>query len=167
MNIRIAKIEDLNKIDEIYNQAIKAGFQTGDIEPLGLERRIEWFKDHEAKCYPIFVCEVDNEIICYTSISPYRVGRLAFKKTAEISIYIDCKFQRNGIGSIMIQNAEQQAIKLGYETFIAIVLDANNSSIKLFAKNNYEQWGYLPNVAEFDGKKVSHIYFGKLLIEKK
>lgn len=161
MNIRIAEAKDLIKIEEIYNQAIIAGFQTGDTQPIGMDKRSAWFKEHESSDYPIFVCEYELEIIGFTSISPYRKGRMALQKTVEISIYLDKDHQRKGIGHRMIQHAEQKAIQLGYKTIIAIVLEINEASTKMFSKLNYEKWGYLPNVAEFNGINVSHIYFGK------
>jgi len=55
------------------------------------------------------------------------------------------------------------AKKLGYKTIFAIVLDKNIGSTKLLEKNNFEKWGFLPEVAEIDGKNLGHVYYGKNL----
>jgi L-amino acid N-acyltransferase YncA len=42
----------------------------------------------------------------------------------------------------------------------AIVLEGK-ASLKLLRKRGFEQWGYLPRVADFDGKEVGHLYYGR------
>jgi phosphinothricin acetyltransferase len=46
---------------------------------------------------------------------------------------------------------------------LTIVLDKNIGSISLLEKNNFEQWGFLPEVAQIDGKILGHVYYGKKL----
>jgi phosphinothricin acetyltransferase len=43
----------------------------------------------------------------------------------------------------------------------AIVLENNEASIRLLEKMDFERWGYLPKVADFDGKEVGHLYYGR------
>lgn len=52
---------------------------------------------------------------------------------------------------------------LGYQTLFAIIFDTNIGSVKLLEKYNFEKWGFLPDAAEIDGNKISHIYYGKKL----
>lgn len=61
--------------------------------------------------------------------------------------------------------SEELSKELGYTTAIAIVLDENLRSKSMFEKMNYKKWGILPSVAEIDGVKVDHVYFGKKLNE--
>jgi len=65
MNIRLAKLNDLQQIVEIYNQAIKAGQKTADTSPVTCENRTKWFNDHTANKYPILVAESKNNISGY------------------------------------------------------------------------------------------------------
>jgi L-amino acid N-acyltransferase YncA len=53
---------------------------------------------------------------------------------------------------------------LGYKTIFAIVLNKNIGSTKLFEKNNFEKWGFLPDVAMIDRNTLSHVYYGKKLL---
>ena len=43
---RLANIEDLEKITEIYNQAISSKFATADTIEFKSEERLEWFNSH-------------------------------------------------------------------------------------------------------------------------
>jgi phosphinothricin acetyltransferase len=45
----------------------------------------------------------------------------------------------------------------------AIVLEGNEGSRRLLEKMGFEKWGYLPRVADFDGKEVGHLYYGRHL----
>jgi phosphinothricin acetyltransferase len=59
---------------------------------------------------------------------------------------------------------ESQCYKLGIKTLFAIVIDANEASIKLMEKCGYEKWGHLPGVAIFDGVEAGHLYYGKRVV---
>ena len=37
----------------------------------------------------------------------------------------------------------------------------NWDSIGLLKKFGFEQWGHMPNVADFDGAECGHVYLGK------
>jgi phosphinothricin acetyltransferase len=41
------------------------------------------------------------------------------------------------------------------------VLEGNQASLNLLEKMGFEQWGYLPRVADFDGREVGHLYYGR------
>jgi L-amino acid N-acyltransferase YncA len=53
--IRVAKIEDLENMVEIYNQAIDAKFQTAFTEKYRPEDKTNWFYEHPEDRYPLFV----------------------------------------------------------------------------------------------------------------
>jgi len=36
------------------------------------EERFEWFNNHKPETHPIFVYEINNQIVGWISISPYR-----------------------------------------------------------------------------------------------
>jgi phosphinothricin acetyltransferase len=159
-NIRTAKHEDLASITEIYNQAINSKFETADISEVKASDRVEWFLNHKPNTHPIFVYEVQGKILGWISFSPYRAGREALKFTVEISYFVHREFKRQGIGSKLIEYALFAGKELGYKTFFAIILDKNEASIKLLHKFGFEKWGYMPNVANFNGEECGHIYLG-------
>jgi phosphinothricin acetyltransferase len=54
---------------------------------------------------------------------------------------------------------------LQIKNLFAILIDSNQDSIRLLEKYDFEKWGHMPRVAEFDGIEVGHLYYG-LRIEK-
>jgi L-amino acid N-acyltransferase YncA len=161
MEIKTASNCDLKTIVDIYNQAITLKQSTSDLTPLKVSDRQQWFDEHIPDKYPLWVASSDDEIMGWCSISPYRPGRMALKFTMEISYYIHEKHRRKGVASSLITHAISQIDKLHIKTLIAILLDRNIPSIKILEKFGFERWGFLPDVAVFDGINASHIFFGK------
>jgi phosphinothricin acetyltransferase len=160
MNIRIAKLEDLEAIVEIYNQAIAAGQKTADITPVTTDDRKKWFQAHTPDKYPILVSEKDNAIVGYLTISPYRPGRMALRHTAEVSYFVHSEYHRQGIASNLLNHAIGICPSLQIKTLFAILIDSNQGSIELMEKYGFKKWGHMPRVAEFDGVEVGHLYYG-------
>lgn len=158
--IRTAVKEDLPELTEIYNEAVSAGFQTADTQPFTVQEREKWFAAHQSN-FPVYVILADQQVAGYCSLSSYRNGRAALKFTAEISYYIRSSRQGKGMGYQLLQFTVQQALKLGFKTLIAIVLDRNLPSIRLLEKCGFAQWGALPGVADFNGTECGHLYFGR------
>jgi len=148
-------------IVRIYNQAIKAGLQTADENPVTLENKLPWLRQHTGKHYIIYVASEKENIIGYIALSPYRFGRTAFIHTAEVSYYIDSGHQGNGIGKQLMQHAIDKCPQLEVESLIAILLACNSASIVLLTKFGFEQWGCMPNIAKLKNGKIDHLYYGR------
>lgn len=161
MGIRIARLDDLPAVVDVYNQSIPSRQSTGDTQPLRLEDRTAWFQEHRPDKHPIFVADVAGEVVGWCSLSPYRPGRAALRFTAEISYYIALAHHRQGIGTALVEHALAACPGLGIKHLFAIVLEGNQASLSLLAKMGFEQWGYLPRVADFDGNEVGHLYYGR------
>lgn len=160
MSIRLAKHDDLETLVEIYNQAIKTGRCTADTETFTVKERRSWFEEHQSPDYPLYVYEVDGKVVGYLYLSGYRPGRKAMRFTAEVSYYLHNDYQRQGIGSNLMEFAIEKSRELNYKTLIAILLEWNIPSIKLLKKYGFNEWGCLPNIADFDGAACSHLYYG-------
>ena len=161
MLIRLAKPDDLPAIVDIYNQSIPSRQSTGDTHPLRVEDRANWFAEHRPEQHPIFVADVDGEVAGWCSLSAYRPGRAALRFTAEISYYIALAYHRQGIGTALVEHALSACPALQIRHLFAIVLEGNQASLQLLQKMGFEQWGYLPGVADFDGNEVGHFYYGR------
>jgi L-amino acid N-acyltransferase YncA len=161
MMIRVAQIDDLPAIVDIYNQSIPSKQSTGDIQPLSVRDRMPWFEEHRSDGHPIFVAEVDGRVAGWCSLSAYRPGRAALRFTAEISYYISYAYHRQGVATALVEHALAACPALQIRHVFAIVLEGNQGSLNLLEKMGFAQWGYLPRVADFDGKEVGHLYYGR------
>jgi phosphinothricin acetyltransferase len=165
IRIRVAKIDDLPPIVEIYNQAVPSHRSTANTTPVTVESRKKWFEEHEPGRRPIFVADLDGSVIGWCSLSVYRPGRAALRFTAEISYYVDTERQGEGIGQALIRHALDASPALGIRNIIAVLLDRNEPSRKLLEKLGFQQWGYLPRVLDFDGEECGEYYYGKRVVD--
>ena len=161
--IRIAEESDLPSIVAIYNEAV-ASRCTGDITPVTIEERRPWFAEHTPHQHPIMVDVAGAEVRGWCSLSPYRKGRLALQYTQEVSYFVAARFQRQGVGRALVQHATGLARSLGIKTLFAIVLESNLASQRLLERAGFSRWGFLPDVADFDGTEVGQHYYGLRLV---
>lgn len=161
MKIRIAKIEDLPKIVEIYNQAVRSNRSTADLTPVGVADRQGWFDQHWSEKYPIFLVEIDQKVVGWCSLSAYRPGRMALRYTAELSCFIDQAHWRRGLATALMAHAIDCCPRLEIKNLLAIVLEWNQPSIRLLERMGFQRWGFLPRVADFYGQECGHLYFGR------
>lgn len=165
MIIRTAAIEDLPTIVGIYNQSIPSRCSTADMEPVRLEDRLAWFREHTPEGHPILIASVDGDTAGWCSLSAYRPGRAALRFTAEISYYIARPFQRQGVATALISHAMAACPSLRIKNLFAIVLEGNDASRRLLEKMGFEPWAFLPRVADFDGREMGQVYYGKRVWE--
>jgi len=161
MKIRIAEYKDIERINNIYNQSICSKRSTADTEPISKWERVKWFKSKDMSKYPVYVFEIEDNIVGWISLSSYRNGRKALRYTAEVSYYIDKDFQGKGIGSELLEFIIKICSDLGIKTIFAILMEHNISSIKLLEKHSFKKWGCLPKAADYDGVEYDHLYYGR------
>jgi len=147
--MRDAKNYDLSRIVEIYNSTIDSRMSTADTEVVTVQSRSKWFQSHSTT-RPIFVEEVGGEVKGWISFENF-YGRKAYHLTAEISVYVDEQYRKQGVGSRLLSEGITQCPSLGLENLVAFIFSHNSASIKLFEKHGFTRWGELPNVAEMDG----------------
>ena len=165
IKIRIAEFDDLLAIVEIYNQAIPSHKSTARTEPVTVDERKGWFQEHDPRHHPIFVAELDGRVIGWCSLSEYRPGRPALRFTAELSYYIDTRYHRRGVGLELLNHVLKISPSLGIRNIVAVLIDRNDASRNLLEKLGFRQWGYLPQVLDFNGQEYGEYYYGKRVAE--
>lgn len=162
MDIKIerAGIEHLSRIVEIYNQAIVDGFSTADMETYQPEEKLQWFNSHD-DAHPLFVLKSDELVIGWISLGPYRPGRKALQSVREVSGYLDSQFRGMGLGTKLMQFVIDLSPSLGVDCLLGILLSRNYKSIALVEKTGFEKWGTLPGIADFNGERCDHLYYGR------
>lgn len=160
MDIRIARQDDLQAINQIYNQAVRQLFCTAHLEPVGMEERKQWFATHDPARFPVFVAMENERLIAWASLGPYREDRQALAHVAEVSYYVDELARGKGIGSGLLEHAIHLAPEYGFSILIAILLDRNPASIALLLKYGFEEWGRMPGIARIKGQLADHLYYG-------
>ena len=162
MKIRVAEPTDLDRIVEIYNQAVPGRISTGDTEPLDPETQRDWFRGYLPARNPIFVAEAPGGSVAgYNALSLYRGGRPAFRHTLETSYYVHERHRRQGVASALMQHVFTHGPELGIKTLVAYVMEHNRASIALLERFGFRRWGLLPRAADFAGREYDHTLYGK------
>ena len=154
MKIRKAAIEDLSAIVNIYNEVIKEGGFTADLNTFSIDERRDWFNGINNKDYGIYVVMLDKKVIGYFHFSPWRKGREALKDTVELTFYLDKKHRGKGLGLQIVDKAIEIGKKKGFSNLLAILLNTNLRSRKLLERKGFEVVGTLLEVAKIDGEKI-------------
>ncbi|TVP68142.1 MAG: N-acetyltransferase family protein [Nodularia sp. (in: Bacteria)] len=158
MTIRHANEIDLPAIVAIYNASIPSRKATADLEPVSVQSRLAWFQGRFPQ-RPVWVIEVEGIVVGWLSFKSF-YGRPAYDSTAEISIYISPSVHQCGLGSQLLAQAISASPNLRIKTLLGFIFAHNPPSLKLFAKFGFQQWGYLPQVAELDGVERDLIIMG-------
>ena len=166
LKIRFANRGDLPFVVEIYNQAIRSKYATGDLTEFTIEQRIDWFNKFDNEKYPLYIAEIDSKVIGFCAISPYRPGREAMDSVAEISYYIDYSYHNRGVGTKLLGYVISDCNRIGKDSLLAILLDINQMSVDILKKFNFKEWGYFPDIINLKGTKCGHLIYG-LKINKK
>lgn len=152
MKIRPAVLKDLDKITEIYNEAILETVATFDTQPKTMQEQEGWFKEHGPK-NPILVAEQDGDIVGWGALSKYSV-RCAYSDTAEISLYVKKEYQGKGFGTKLIDEIIKKGEKAGLHAVIARITEGNKQSIHLHKSVGFEHIGIMKEVGLKFGKRL-------------
>jgi L-amino acid N-acyltransferase YncA len=149
MIIRDAVEADLPAIVEIYNAAIRGRISTAQLDPVSVEERLPWFREHSPESHPLWVAAIDGHIAGWLSFHPF-IPRCAYRGTAEISVYVGEQFRRLGVGRALLEKAIARSPRLEISALVGCIFGHNESSLRLFGRMGFEHWGFLPRVARVD-----------------
>ncbi|HEX8076172.1 MAG TPA: GNAT family N-acetyltransferase [Chthoniobacterales bacterium] len=160
MIIRDAAETDLPAIVEIYNAATATRISTAQLGPVSVEDRLPWFRQHSPNDFPLWVAEIGGKIAAWLSFHEF-IRRPAYRGAAEISIYVDEKFRRRGIGRALLERAVADAPRLSARVLIGYVLGHNEASLALFEGAGFQRWGRLPRIARFEESERDLVIVGR------
>src|SRR5215510_9669717 len=108
--IRPAQPRDLAAITRIYDDAVRHGTASFEIEPPDEREMARRYEALRVGGYPYLVAELDGEIGGYAYAGPYR-ARAAYRWSVEDTIYVAQSSQRRGIGRALLERliADAQA----------------------------------------------------------
>ena len=163
IKIRNAEIDDLERINEIYNYYVLESTCTYQTEPESIESRKKWFNDRNEK-HPVIVAESDDRIIGWGAISRFK-ERKAYENTGEISVYVDQEWLGRGIGKRVLAYLIEQAGIAGLHTLMAIISADQIPSIKLHEKYGFKTVAHLKEVGYKFRAWLDVIYMQYMVME--
>jgi len=149
MIIRDASEPNLPAIVDIYNATVPTRIVTAELEPTTVEARLPWFREHSPDRHPFWVAESDGRVIGWLDFKKF-LPRCAYRGTAEISVYVDEHFRRQGVARRLLEEAIGRGRSLGITTIVGLIFAHNEPSLRLFDRLGFERWGLLPGIARLD-----------------
>lgn len=168
LSIRLAAIDDLPRIVEIYNQSIAGKQATADLQPVSVADRQAWFDAHTGN-RPLVVaqtsCETSSktslgEIIGWGSLSDL-YARPAYHISTEISIYVADEAKGQGVGKALVNYLLKIAPSCGVQQVVALIFAHNTPSLAMFEKLGFESWGKFKQVCDMQGFIADVVILGK------
>ncbi len=160
MNIRDAVEEDLPAIVDIFNAAVPTRMSTAVLEPVTVDERREWFREHSHDRHPLWVCEIDGRIAGWLSFHSF-ITRCAYRGTVELSVYVHDDFRRRGVARALLEQGIARAPELEINVLTGLILGHNRASLELFERLGFERWGVLPRVARLEGVARDIVIVGR------
>lgn len=162
-NYRLATIEDLPAIVEIYNSTVAGRQVTADTEAVSIASRLDWFAAHTPERRPLWVVpDEQGGLLGWLSYSDF-YGRPAYNGTAELSIYLHESARGRGLGRFLLQQAIAYAPHIQVHTLLGFIFGHNQPSLNLFYQAGFEKWAELPRVAKLDNDERDLLILGKRL----
>lgn len=152
LQIRRAVINDVQDCLAIYNYEVEHGVATLDLEPRTLEEWHEWYNAHSDEHHPIIVGTIDDVVVGYASLSPYRL-KDAFKSTVELSIYIHQDYRGQGVATQLMDRIIAMAKSDDtLHNVVSVITAGNEGSTKLHSRFGFTYCGLTPEVGFKHGK---------------
>jgi phosphinothricin acetyltransferase len=161
VTIRRAKVEDLEPITEIYNEAILTTTATFDTEPKPVTERAEWLSSRDER-HPVLVALLGDRIVGWSALSRWS-DRRAYDDTAETSFYVKSEFRGRGIGRKLKQATIEEATRLEFHTLIARVAAGSEQSLHLNESMGFVHIGTLKEVGRKFGRLIDVHILQKML----
>ena len=149
--IRDATPADHPAVIAIYNQSIPGGRSTADTAPITVESRAAWFAAFDPARRPLWVAELDGEVVAWIGLTSFYAGRPAYDATAEVSLYVATAHQGRGIGGGLKRRMIAACPGFGLTTLLSFYFDHNAATAKLNERLGFVVAGHLPDIATVAG----------------
>jgi L-amino acid N-acyltransferase YncA len=149
ISIRDARAGDLERINDIYTQAVLRTTATFDTTPKTMEERKGWFARHGGP-HPVLVAGEENTVCGWASLSQWS-EKAAYGRTVEDSVYIAEECRGRGIGTELLRALISRARQLGHHAIIARIARDNPASVRIHEAAGFFFVGNLKEVGvKFD-----------------
>lgn len=148
ITIRDANLEDAKRILEIYNYYVKNTAITFEYETPTLEE-FQKRMEKTMQRYPYLVIEKDGRIEGYAYAGSF-VGRAAYDWSCEMTIYLDNRAHKCGLGRKLYEALEQNLRQMGILNLYACIgyPETEDEYLSNNSANFHEHLGYV-KVGEF------------------
>ncbi len=161
--MRPGTVADLDTVVAIYNHYVRHSSATFEVEPVRVEDRVPWAREHLAGGrYRLFVAEERSEVIGWATTSPFR-PRAAYATTVESSVYLAPGRLGRGIGSALYRAVLEAVAGEDVERVVAGVTTPNPASVRLHRRFGFRRVGTFHRVGRKFGRYWDVTWFERAI----
>lgn len=134
--------KDWPLVATIYEQGIATGIATFETDVPSWEK---WDATHLPRLR--YAAWSENQLLGWAALAPVS-NRPVYRGVAEVSIYIDSHYMRQGVGSKLLDLIIIESEKEGYWTLQSGIFPENKASISLHTKMGFRIIGYREKIAQ-------------------
>lgn len=153
--IRPMERDDWSDVVEIFIQGMQTNMATLDYTFPSYD---VWDQIHLPSCR--LVAEIDGDVVGWTALSPFST-RECYSGVAELSVYVNNNKKGMGVGKALLTALEEAAVKAGYWSLQANIIQENLASIAAHEKCGFKKIG----VRERLGKDRFGVWRSVVLME--
>ncbi|MDR1862421.1 MAG: GNAT family N-acetyltransferase [Treponema sp.] len=159
--IRPVKAGDAVSIATIYNYYIKNTVITFEEIPVSINEIGKRIREIGAK-YPWLVWEESGAVTGYAYADAWK-ERSAYRRAAELSIYIKPDFQGKGIGRALFSRVLEEVRKTGIHALVSGITLPNEASVALHEKFGFKNIACFNEIGFKSGKWLDVGYWELIL----
>jgi L-amino acid N-acyltransferase YncA len=155
--IRPAGADDMPAVAAIFTPYVLDTVITFELQPLSVEDWHEKQRDLEALGWPFLVAIVDEELIGYAYVTPWR-SKPAYRHTVENTIYLAPEHTGQGYGRYLLEELLTRARDADARQVIAVIADTGSpASVALHRRAGFENVGRLRDVGYKHGQWIDTV----------
>lgn len=149
--LREAVRGDAEEIARIYNEGTLREVGNYESIPQSADARATWLDQLRKSGHFCLVVLRGNAIVAFGALTPFHPAP-GYRKTVTGSLYVESRFHRSGVGSLLGKALIQGARERGFHSILAGIQSENTASIKIHEKFGFRQVGYFPQIGFKNGK---------------
>lgn len=162
--IRPTAEADLPTIQAIYAGAVGAGTGSFELRAPDLPEITRRWRKRVDKGYPHIVATGGGAVLGYAYASRHRTST-AYRYLIEDSIFVASDAQGAGVGRALLTDLIARCEETGFRQMIALIADANASSVGLHARLGFERVGVIEGSAFKHGRWIDTLLMQRALGE--
>ena len=157
--IRPATDVDLDRITEIYADAVSNGTASYELQPPSRAEMASRFEALLKAGFPYLVASGDGPVLGYAYAGPFR-PRPAYRFTVENSVYVAPPAQGLGVGKLLMLALIDAASGLGFRQMVAVIGDghAGSPSVRLHEALGFSHCGRLEGSGFKHGRWLDTVF---------
>jgi phosphinothricin acetyltransferase len=152
--IRDATAADLPAITELFNVLIPTTTIAWRDHLADADEMAAWWAEQQEQGNPVLVAELEGQVVGYTTWGRFRGGPRfpGYRTTAELTIHVDGRQHRAGVGRDLMQALIAEAGERGIHVLVAGVDAENDASIRFHEALGFVEVARMPEVGAKQGR---------------